>query len=120
MGLNANAELVWGIPILAFDEEGEPTRFWNDEDDDWNEAPEGLDIRTYGHYEDPDNQRAILTLKDIDHYDGDLWEPTRVPVRDMDIMHETYKDSMTVWLIQADMDELLSEPMDWFLVASYG
>ena len=35
MGSSPSAELIWGIPIQSHDEDGEPTKFWDEKRDDW-------------------------------------------------------------------------------------
>jgi hypothetical protein len=116
MGLYSNAEMVWGIPVLAYDEDtGEPTPFWSEEDEDWRELPGELEIRQYGHYEDPDNQRGILTITSIESYRADCWEPTRAP---------TTSPAAAQRLAFLDQIRMFSKPLTempgWWLVASFG
>lgn len=119
MGLGADAELIWGVPIVSHDDEGEPTLFWDDDEGDWREF-EGLEISGYGHYEDPDASRAILTTEAIPRFLGECWDPTHVPDRALDV--EAYHDDA----VQAFMnrvlalDEALAERRGWWLVASFG
>lgn len=35
MGFSADAHLIFGIPVSSHDDDGEPTRFWNEEGEDW-------------------------------------------------------------------------------------
>lgn len=118
MGLYAGAELIWGIPVLAWDDEGEPTPFWSEEDEDWREF-DGLEVVTYGHYEDPD--RAILTIKGSKRYDGDCWEPTPVSARclDMDEVN-VYQEEWPERLERNGLADYLDEASGYWLVASFG
>lgn len=122
MGLNADAQLVWGIPVLAYDDDYEPTGWWDEENDDWRSFPgTELTIRMYGHYEDPDNKRGILTLKSAESYLADCWEAVSISARYLDMNEENeYKDAMYEVLHEAGLAEVLSEPMGWWLVVSYG
>lgn len=126
MGLGADAELIWGIPVLAYDENtGEPTPFWDEENEDWREFPDTtLKIRQYGHYEDPDNHRGILTSTRVEPHMADCWEPT--PITRWDIQDDLNNDK----LYSKCSDELRSCHIEgyttfygeakWWLVASFG
>lgn len=122
MSLQADAELLWGIPVLAFDEDGEPTKFWDAENDDWREFESELEIRSYGHYEDPNNTRGILTSTRVGRYRASCWVPERVSGRDLD--NESANDK----LYSKSNDEAAVAGLDvnfyadagWWLVASFG
>lgn len=117
MGLHASADLIWGIPISAYDDEGEPTEFWNEDDDDWREF-EGLDIVQFGSYEG-DEPRAILTTKSIERFSADAFSPTRIPLRYLD-------DNFIVESIEGFWTAMekhclpQNQAPGWCLVASYG
>jgi hypothetical protein len=123
MGLTADAELIWGIPVDACNSEGEPSRFWCEANDDWRSNFEGqLYIRTFGHYEDPDGTRGILTSKRVKPILSDCWEPTLITPRDLD--DERTNDK----LYSKSEDEARASGLNvsfyrqagWYLVASYG
>lgn len=128
MGLNSDAELIWGIPVLAYDEEtGEPTEFWDVnkygvDEGDWIEFHGDLEIRSYGHYEDPYNQRGILTSSRVKHLSGDCWKPGLVIPGDLATQMNNDK------LYSKSEDEARAEGLgvsfyksaNWWLVASYG
>lgn len=117
MGLNADAELIWGVPVLAYDEEtGEPTQWWDEPGGDWVSLPGGLEVVQYGHYEDPDNHRGILTHKDVKRYRGDCWEPTRVCA---DLSYNTDYKEVQRQALNAGLDVNFYKA-DWWLVSSYG
>ncbi len=125
MGLGAGADLIWGIPILAYDEEtGEPTPFWDEENDDWISLPGELEIRTYGHYDDPDNQRAILTSSRVEHYSGDCWEPTQINPIDLDTEMNNDKaySKSSDQLREANIEgyDTFYGRARWWLVADFG
>ena len=120
MGLGADAELVWGIPVVAFDEDSDwdyennrygPTPFWDVERDDWRTFDGDLYVRQYGHYKDPDNKRGILTSKQLQSYSGDCWEPLSLGKYEVDAFIEA--------VVDAGFEALL-EKRGWWLVASYG
>jgi hypothetical protein len=126
MGLYANAELIWGIPILAFNEDtGEYTEWWvgddDDDDADWRELSGDLVIRSYGHYDDPDNHRGILTVPSVKSYRADCWEPTRIDVleaRRYNIIGICAKANREAKESGLDVD--FHTQAGWWLVASYG
>lgn len=102
MGLYASAELIWGIPVEAYDEDGNPTPFWDEDAADWREFEGEIEVYHYGHYDDPDGPRGILTSTRVKQYRGDCWDPTAISVTD---------------LVTA---EAFDESAGWWLVASYG
>lgn len=116
MGLVADAELIWGVPVLAYDEDGEPTPFWDEDNDDWREF-EGLEVRTFGHYEDPDGPRGILTSERVEPVQGSCWEPARLSEL------PAISDKVRAKAIDAAEAQALDVDFfaaDWCLVASYG
>lgn len=122
MSLGANAELIWGIPVTAYDDEGEPTQFWDEDDDDWREFEGELEVRGYGHYEDPDGPRGILTSTRVKSISGDCWTPERV--YGLDLANEMNNDK----LYSKSSDQARASGLGvtfygdagWWLVASYG
>lgn len=86
MGMSADAEIVWGIPVLRYDEEWDDgtesyklTRFWDEESEWWREFDAELEIHMWGHIEDPDNTRGILTSTRMERFSADCWDPTELP-----------------------------------------
>lgn len=119
MGLYCNAELIWGILVAAYDEEeGDPTQFWNDEDDDWREMAGKIEVQGYGHYEDPNNTLGILTTDRVKSFSADCWNPVAL-TDDLSVSDVT---------IALSNDEALASNLSgvdfatarWHLVASFG
>lgn len=48
MGFSADAQLVFGIPIQAHNDDGDPTVWWDEEADDWIDFAE-LQLKQDGH-----------------------------------------------------------------------
>jgi hypothetical protein len=120
MGLYSDAELIWGFPVLDHDEEsGEPTGFWQEEFADWRQFENCLELHTYGHYEDPDARRAILTSNKVLHFMGDCWEPKHVPGLFVPQQQVRIANAALIdeGLFSADLDFTNAK---WWLVASYG
>lgn len=93
MGLAASAELIFGIPISACDDAGEPTVFWDpnqwgEDEGDWREFDEYqreyIEIRTFGHCDDFAD-RAILTPTRVESFSGDCWNPTTISEFDLKV-----------------------------------
>lgn len=139
MGLYPGAELVWGIPVVAYDDDGHATNFWDphkycedcsmDEEDDeqhegdWREFEGDLVIKAYGHYEtETDEQRAILSSRRVVSYSGNAWEPTSIDGREL--IDETTHDRLySTSNAEADAEDLnvdFYSQASWWLVASYG
>jgi hypothetical protein len=91
MGLYADAELIWGIPVVAFTDE------WDDE---------------------TDNTRGILTTTRVKGYRGDCWDPTAVEdIQISDKARSKSNDDARA----AGLDVSFYGPeAKWWLVASYG
>lgn len=121
MGLYANAEMIWGIPVLAYmPNYGDPTPYWSEEDEDWCKLPGELEIRQYGHYEDPDNQRGILTSQRVEPFMADCWEPVRFdpdPITDQVLSKSD--EQLQEWG-QATTGLSFYRDAAWWLVASFG
>lgn len=119
MGIYSNAELVWGVPVLAWDENtGDATPFWDEEAEDWREFPDGIEVDGYGHYEDPDNTRGILTTKKIERYRADCWEPKSMTAKDLDV--DSYQPQ-DVEQFYAAVEGLIDDSAPcWNLVATVG
>lgn len=122
MGINSDAELIYGIPVEAYDEDGEPTQFWSESEDgdDWLEFVGGLEIVPYGHYENPDGPRGILTHSDFPKFRGDCWDPTPVPIIELDIRLMKL-ERVTKMAQDAGLNDVkFYRDGQWNLVASYG
>jgi hypothetical protein len=126
MGLVPHAELIWGIPVSRYDapEEDTPSIWWDEDADDWRELEGELEIVTWGHYEDPDGPRGILTSSRVDPLRADAWDASEVSPRDLatPLNHDkVYSKSQDQ--LRASMDD---PPVNfyadagWWLVASYG
>lgn len=125
MGLYSAASLIWGIPVTAYDDEGEPTEFWDEEAEDWREFEGDLVIVPYGHYEDS-CPLGILTSRAIKSFRGDCWEPTQL---DWGETEDTFDEAVVRAQLEAgaaglSVDFTVKLPgegqSDWWLVASYG
>ena len=121
MGLRARAELIWGIPVLAYDESTwEPTEFWDEDREDWREFDGEIYVEGYGHCEDPDNQRGILTSRRVESYSGDCWEPTCIDGNfELAVDYKAYSKSEDQ-ARAAGLSVSFYESASWWLVASYG
>jgi hypothetical protein len=130
MGLNADAELIWGIPVVAFSEDdwddergGYPvTPFWDPEAEDWREFEGELEVVSFGHYEDPDNHRGILTSTRMERYSADCWDPAQITPMDLGTemnRDKTYSKSNDQ-ARAAGLDVNFYADAGWWLVASYG
>lgn len=119
MGIGANAELIWGVPIRGTDDEGEPTQFWDEESEYWLDFEGDLEIVPYGHYEDSEDM-AILTTKAIKRYLAWCDEGVRVPERDLDVQ-AYFSDEVEVFVAAvAEIDDSLPCKAGWWLCASLG
>lgn len=120
MGLYPTAELIFGVPILARDENTyEPTEWWDEDNEDWRDDFERLAIVPYGHYEDPD-PKAILSVKEAEVFRADAWEPTVVeafhfPLSVRPKAISKANEELRALGLPADMHDA-----QWYLVASYG
>jgi hypothetical protein len=125
MGLGASAELIWGIPVESY-EDGEPSPLWDankygDDEGDWREFDGDIEVVGYGHYEDPDSQKGILTTTRIPQHSGDPWTPGRLGKWDLDVdsYFDDEVDTFNAALSSLGLLETF-EPAGWNLVASYG
>lgn len=124
MGYYPSADLVYGIPIRSHDEDGEPTFWWSEERDDWldlSEHADNLEIVNYGHYEDPDAQRAILSSPRVERFYTDAWEPACVSPDDVEIHNDKAlsKASDSLRALGAPTPSFYGVA-GWYLTASYG
>lgn len=123
MGLSVDAHLIWGIPVRSHDEYGDATAWWDEERDDWRSFPDtGLEIVAYGHYNDPDTERGILTSTRVKDYEGDCWSPMNIEPNDLattsnhDKLYSKANDAARC--LGLDVDFYVSA--SWWLVAGYG
>jgi hypothetical protein len=129
MGLDASAELVFGLPVYDQNlETYEPTIFWSEENEDWTfyRHESGLHTVGYGHYEDPDARRGILTLEKFPTFSADCWDPRQV---DADVlqMERFYRpelwEAFRVAGITREVEQWIGSQTlfpNWHLVASFG
>lgn len=122
MGLSASAELVWGVLVTAYDDEGNPSPFWSEEDEDWRTFEGELTVRAFGHYDDPDGPRGILTSGRLKPLRGDCWTPRLVTAGDIpdesrcDKPYSKANDEAREHGLPVDF----YRDAGWWLVASYG
>lgn len=124
MGLYPTADLVYGIPITSHDEDGEPTFWYSEPDEDWIslvEHKDNLEIVQFGHYEDPDTERAILSSPRIERFNADAWEPVRLQPPDVAMYYDKAlsKASDALRALGAPVPSFYEEA-GWYLTASYG
>jgi hypothetical protein len=131
MGLYASAKLVWGIPVEAYSYDKETYEqsthpLWvvdEEEDYEWSDYGEwrddlgDLEVVSYGHYEDPDNHRGILTIKNMPRFRGDCWDPEAVVIPTL--INPDILDSVNAAARAAGFETDFYNAK-WWLVASYG
>lgn len=127
MGIDSDALLIYGIPVLAFDEDKWDEinenymagPLWDVEQEYWVDDPEGLTIISYGHYADPDNQRSILSIDGLKPYHGDCWNPTGIKPSELIVDFYT-KEKGNKALRAAGLPGDFHTEGKWYLVASVG
>lgn len=123
MGCSPSAELIWGIPVERFDSDYEPTGWWDEENDDWRTFPDtDLYIEQYGHYEDPDGPRGILTSKRIKPIRGDAWDPQNIEPGELatSVRNDKLYSKSNDQARSLDLGVNFYSEASWWLVASYG
>lgn len=129
MGLNPDAELVWGIPVLAYNENSwdderdayEVTEFWDEDAEDWREFEGELEIHQWGHYEDPDNIRGILTSTRMEKFSADCWDPALIPSNLPDeLIYDKVYSKSNDQARAAGLNVNFYGQASWWLVCSYG
>lgn len=128
MGLYSTADLIWGIPVESHDENGDPTPFWDESTNDpygyWREFEGEIEVVPYGHYEDPDSRKGILTTTRVKRYSSDCWRPVVIASDPRELDVGAYNDKA----ISKSEDQARAAGLDvsfygeaqWNLVASYG
>lgn len=129
MGMSADAELIWGIPVLAYvedswDEEREGyavTQFWDEDSEWWRDLPGELEIHNWGHIEDPDNMRGILTSTRMERFSADCWDAVQISsnLPDEAFYDKIYSKSSDQ-AREAGLDVNFYFAAGWWLVCSYG
>lgn len=121
MGLYATAKLIFGVPIRAYDEDGEPTMWWDEDDGDWNQNCEGehWTLRTFGHC-DSDETQAILSPKGVESFSGDCWDPTLVPINALNGFWLGVFEAQRAFEAAVPEADVKLTDSKWWLVASYG
>ena len=121
MGFSASAELVWGIPVAAYDDDGNATQFWDEEEEYWRSFGDGsvLDIHHFGYYADMDGITGILTTKRIKmimchDYGPKAVVPVELEVSD-GVVSKAEDDAR-----DAGLDVSFYASAAWYLVVSYG
>lgn len=123
MGMSANAELTFGIPVARYDSDDHETALfqalWNEEDEDFISLPEPLVLEWFGHYDDPDGPRAVLSISGVPTFRGDTWSPGVVDTSALHVTHaQTTAAEKAAYSIGLELDFLVDGR--WLLVASYG
>jgi hypothetical protein len=126
MGLYASADLVFGIPIKAYDEDTSEYGFWWDEEEDyWRDIPaehmDNLYIVEAGHYEAFESDRvAILTSPRINRWSADAFEPVPVEPGDSSLYNDKALSKAEESLRALGAPESFYGQARWYLTASYG
>jgi hypothetical protein len=118
MGFDPSAELVWGIPVESCDDEGEPTKFWNEDDDDWSmEIYDDDELTLVFHgYHDGEPQ-AILTSRRVQTLSAYAGETTEVS---LPIVSDKVPSKANDRARALGLDVDFYGEAKWWLVASYG
>lgn len=128
MSTHASAELIFGIPVCRYDEDGDPTGWWIDFDDgdgDWrDDLGPILKIVPFGHYKDSDS-RALLTIKSVPEYSGDCYEATEIAPNFLHVSDTALREAKAALaahgLGPASHGPTVSfNDARWYLVASVG
>lgn len=116
MGIYSNAELIWGVPVAH----SEHPELWSEEDEYWREDLGGeLKVKPFGHYEDPDDDRGILTSTRIKSFRADCWDPVRIDDFDLSVSDKVPSKS-TDQARAAGLDFNFYADAGWHLVTSVG
>lgn len=78
-----------------------------------------FEIRHYGHYDDPDGPRAILTTKGSATVRGDAWSAAEVNVADLALLSADSIARLNAAAARLSIEADFAEAK-WLLVASYG
>ncbi len=117
MGIYSHAELIYGIPVTNVDN----PELWDDEAEDWLEPEYGeLTIIRYGHYEDPDAIRGILTTTRVEAFRADCWEPVRISEFDLSVSDKAQSKSNDQLRVAGLGHYNFYSDAGWYLVASVG
>lgn len=128
MGIHSSAELIYGIPVTAYEEATEAnwydppaSRFWDDSEDaeDWRDLPSPLKIDGYGHYEECDEQAAILTTSEIPSFRGDCWDAKKILASQLIVDYDV-QERANAALRKHDLPGDFHTDAAWYLVASVG
>jgi hypothetical protein len=124
MGLDASATLVYGIPLAAYDNDGEPTFWWDEDAEDWRDIPKdhehNLAYEHYGYYDgDP---QVILTSPRIENWTAYAGEECRVDPPNVEMLHDKALSKATDSLraMECPEPETFYGEAGWYLIASYG
>lgn len=116
MGINSSAELIWGIAVTR----SKHPELWSDEEEYWRDDLEGeLEVHPFGHYEDPDDDRGILTSSRIKHFRADCWDPKAISDMDLSVSDKVPSKSNDQARAQG-LDLNFYSDASWYLVASVG
>lgn len=117
MGFYATGELIWGIPIQSHDSEGEPTPFWNEEEDDWREFEGELEVRVHGHYDaEPEGILSSTRVESKIAFCGDTTPITPFDLSVPDKVFSKANDAARA----AGLDVDFYSDAGWWLVGNYG
>lgn len=126
MGLYASAEVIFGVPVVAWDEDNyDATPWWDEEREDWRKLPGELKVESFGHYDDIDQNRGILTLSRFPiHGRADCWSPKAIDATALR-MEEFYRPEFWIAVRGAGLAREVertiaaSHPPQWHVVVSF-
>ena len=123
MGMHASGALAFGIPVDAFDDEGNASPFWDKDNADWKDPidPDGnLVYYAHGYFGGYDEDRMILGIRGVhcfsNYEPSDMVEvdPAKLRVTDGEI------EKANCVLAELGVEGLDFNDARWWLVSSYG
>lgn len=127
MSIDASAELIFGIPIARYNEDGETTDWWSGADEGWrNDLGPVLEIVPFGHYKhEAEDTQAILSIKSVPSYSGDCYEATEIAPNFLHVSDTALREAKAALaahgLGPASHGPTVSfNDARWYLVASVG
>ena len=118
MGMSPSAELTFCIPVDAQNEDtGDPTIWWDSENDDWRDLPEGLSYEFSGDFAYGETE-AYVTITQAPSWTA-YYDSTEVNPADMKV------EPVLIVLADNSLAEFGAEERfrthgGWYLIASYG
>jgi hypothetical protein len=116
VGFSPDTELIFGVPMPEpYDSySGEVKDGYDEEIGEWQFESDILEVAYYGHYDDPEGPRGILTMKSVERFRGDAWTPTAIS------LPEVWNEDRYRAADEAERLGLNFADPKWYLVAGYG